>query len=124
MLTSDLAAMYKQVHTLSSQELDQLPYGAIRLDKEGKILSYNRYESTISGVAKDRALGRNFFKDIAPCTDVKEFHGRFKEGIARKKLHEKFRYHFPFKKNPKTVLITLFYHDDTEEVWVFVQPME
>src|SRR5687767_1986278 len=111
MLTSDLAAMYKQVHTLSAQELDELPYGAIRLDKEGRILSYNRYESTLSGVPQESARGKNFFKDVAPCTDVKEFHGRFKEGVARKKLHEKFRYHFPFKKNPRTVLITLFYHD-------------
>jgi photoactive yellow protein len=124
MLSSDLAALYKQIHTLTPAELDELPYGAIQLDNEGKILSYNRYESALSGVLQERAVGKNFFKDIAPCTDVKEFHGRFKEGVARKKLHEKFRYHFPFKKNPKTVLITLFYHTDTNDTWVFVQPID
>jgi photoactive yellow protein len=124
MQTTDLAAMYKQIHTLSPHELDELPYGAIKLDKEGKILNYNRYESAISGVPREHAIGKNFFREVAPCTDVQKFHGRFKEGVARRKLHEKFRYHFPFKKSPRTVLITLFYHDDTQHVWVFIQPMD
>jgi photoactive yellow protein len=124
MLSTDLAALYKQVHTLSSAELDSLPYGAIQLNKEGTIVSYNKYESTMAGVPRETAIGKNFFRDIAPCTDVKAFHGRFKEGVSRRQLHEKFRYHFPFKKNPRTVLITLFYHEESDHVWVFVQPID
>lgn len=124
MLSTDLAALYKQVHTLSSTELDALPYGAIQLSKEGTIVNYNSYESTMAGVPKANAIGKNFFRDVAPCTDVKAFHGRFQEGIARKKLHEKFRYHFPFKHKPRNVLITLFYHEESDHVWVFVQPLD
>jgi photoactive yellow protein len=124
MPSSDLAALYKQIHTLSLNELDALPYGAIQLNKEGTIVKYNKFESTMAGVAKESAIGKNFFREVAPCTDVKAFHGRFKEGIARKKLHEKFRYHFPFKDKPRNVLITLFYHAESDHVWVFVQPLE
>lgn len=115
---------YQTLHTLSERELDELPYGAIRLDKNGTIISYNRFESILAGIAKENAIGKNFFREVAPCTDVQAFRGRFQEGVANKKLHEKFRYHFPFKNNARNVLITLFYHDETDEVWVFVQPIE
>src|SRR5688572_10580225 len=124
MALSDLEALYTNVHALSSKELDELPHGAIQLDKDGNILSFNRYESEMAGIPKEKAIGKNFFRDIAPCTDVAQFRGRFKEGVATKKLHEKFRYHFPFKNNPRNVLITLFYNDRHDTVWVFVQPMD
>lgn len=121
---ADLSLLYKSVSNMTPQELDALPCGAIQLDKEGKIINYNKFESSLSGVRRDGAIGRNFFTELAPCTDVREFHGRFKEGVARKRLHEKFRYHFSFKKNPRNVLITLFYHEEQDKVWVFVQPID
>src|ERR1700729_3121179 len=71
--------------TLPEEEFNSLPFGAIQLDEEGRILRYNAFESKLSGIARDKALGKHFFTELAPCTDVKEFHGRFKEGVARKK---------------------------------------
>jgi len=32
----------ERIQSLSEQELDQLPFGAIRLDRDGTILSYNQ----------------------------------------------------------------------------------
>lgn len=107
---------------LSVKELDQLPFGAIQLDTEGKIMQFNSYESQLSGVQRDKALGKNFFREVAPCTNVQGFFGRFREGVARKSLHEKFRYHFAFKQNPRDVTVTLFYSQPTNSVWVFVRP--
>jgi photoactive yellow protein len=112
-----------QVQDLSEDELEELPFGAIQLDTTGRILRFNGYESKISGVAKHDAVGKMFFTEIAPCTNVKEFYGRFKEGVARKRLHEKFRYHYSFKRNPMDVTITLFYSDLTQSIWVFVRPV-
>lgn len=109
--------------SLSPTELDSLPFGVIKLDREGKILHYNDYESKLAGVEKSKALGRNFFTEIAPCTDVKAFHGRFKEGVARAELYETFRYHFAFKKNPRDVTVTLFYSKITGSTWVFIRPV-
>ena len=51
MLPPDLEALYTNVHNLCSKELDELPHGAIQLDKDGKILSFNRYESDLSAVS-------------------------------------------------------------------------
>ncbi len=107
----------------SAEELDQLPYGAIELDLEGVILKFNQYESKLSGLQKERAIGKHFFTEVAPCANVQEFYGRFLNGVAKKTLHEKFRYHFAFKQNPRDVTVTLFYSDKTASVWVFVRPV-
>ena len=60
-----------QVQDLSEDELEELPFGAIQLDTTGRILRFNGYESKISGVAKHDAVGKMFFTEIAPCTNVK-----------------------------------------------------
>ncbi len=116
------ASLYTQIDQFSEQELDALPHGAIQLDENGNILKFNLYESQLASLAKRDVIGKNFFKDVAPCTDVQEFHGRFERGVAQRKLHEKFRYRFAFKQKPRDVIVTLFYSDITSTVWVFVQP--
>jgi photoactive yellow protein len=109
---------------MSEAALDELPHGAIQLDTEGRILKYNAYESQLANLDKAKVIGRNFFKEVAPCTDVKEFYGRFKDGVEAKSLHAKFRYHFAFKKTPRDMIVSLFYSDVTNTVWVFVKPLE
>lgn len=112
------------VDSMSEHELDQLPHGAIQLSTEGMVLKFNEYESKLANLRKESVIGKNFFKDVAPCTDVQEFYGRFRKGVAEKNLHENFRYHFAFLQNPRDVTVTLFYSGITETVWVFVKPLE
>ena len=113
-----------RISQLSSEELHKLPYGVIQLDTEGNVVFYSDYESRLSRLPRERVVGKNFFTEIAPCTDVKEFRGQFLEGVAKRELHVRFHFHFPFKVNPQTVLVTLFYSSITENVWVLVQPTE
>lgn len=68
------------IEALNPAQLDSLPFGAIQLDHTGTILQYNDYESRLAGIDKAKAIGKNFFTEVAPCTDVKEFRGRFTEG--------------------------------------------
>ncbi|MEL6179024.1 MAG: PAS domain-containing protein, partial [Myxococcota bacterium] len=63
------------------EELNTLPYGLIILDNKGKVLFYNETESRLTGFRKARVEGRNFFQEIAPCTRVKAFEGRFKRFV-------------------------------------------
>ncbi|MGA9392637.1 MAG: PAS domain-containing protein [Candidatus Sulfotelmatobacter sp.] len=109
---------------MPEKELDALPHGVIQLDAQGKVLRYNAYEQRLAGLTREKVVGKNFFKQVAPCTDVQEFYGRFREGVALGKLHCKFRYRFTFKKNPRNVTVTLFYSDRDKTVWVFVQPID
>ena len=111
----------EKIDRMSPEELDALPFGAIRLDKEGKILAYNMTESKLTGRDPKRVIGRNFFNDVAPCTNVQAFAGRFREGVARGDMHVIFPYRFDFQMAPRDVTVTLFYSQQTSTAWVFVR---
>jgi photoactive yellow protein len=87
--------------------LDLLPYGIIVVDEEGRILYYNAREEEIANRRREKVLGRNFFSEIAPCTQVREFYGRFRETMERAGLVADFHFHFPFPDRPRDVEITL-----------------
>lgn len=114
----------EQVEDVTQLELDKLPFGAIQLDAEGKILSYNLAEMRISGRAKAEVIGKRFFKEVAPCTNVQEFAGKFREGIENKSLNHVFPYLFNFKMAPTRVWVRLFYSEKTDTGWVFVTRQE
>jgi photoactive yellow protein len=111
----------EMIDKMSAEELDALPFGAIRLDRNGTILTYNMTESKLTGRDPNRVIGRNFFTDVAPCTNVQEFAGRFREGVSRGDLHTIFPYRFDFQMAPRDVTVTLFYSKQTETAWVFVR---
>ena len=88
-------------------EIDALPFGLISVDRDGTIEQYNAYESQLSRLSKDRVLGLNFFSDVAPCTAVKEFQGRFERFAAQSgKGAESFDFVFPFAFGRQFVNVT------------------
>lgn len=87
------------VFDLAESEIDALPFGLIAVDAAGTIEQYNAYESQMARLPKDRVIGRNFFRDVAPCASVQEFQGRFERfvqctGDAAESFDFEFR--FPF----------------------------
>lgn len=87
--------------------LDLLPYGIIVVDEAGRILYYNAREEQIAGRRREDVLGKNFFKEVAPCTQVQEFHGRFEEAMQTAGLVANFSFKFPFPGRPREVEISL-----------------
>lgn len=81
---------------MSDAELEALPYGAIRLNREGEVLSVNQTETNMSGASADTYLGRNFFSQVAPCADVKAFAGRFKEFLNSNRRLKEFNFLYRF----------------------------
>ena len=104
---------------LSAEELDALPYGMIQLDPRGTVLRYSNAEARLSGLSAGETVGRNFFRDVAPCTQVAEFFGRFQEGVRAERLDAVFDFRFSFRP-PKQVRVHLFYSEATRSVWVQV----
>jgi photoactive yellow protein len=51
---------------LDDAALDALPFGVVCLDEDGKVLRMNRTESEKSGIQRWRAVGREYFRDVAP----------------------------------------------------------
>ncbi len=106
--------------SMAPEELDRLPYGMIQLDRTGRILNYNAVESKLASLRKEDAIGKQFFTEIAPCTKVQEFYGRFKEGVIHESLDTSFRFHFAFKQSPRDVTVRLLYSKRTRTVWVLI----
>lgn len=116
--TPDL--VLRQVDSLSENELDGLPFGMIQLDEQGNILKFNKTEAALARISREQQIGRNFFDQVAPCTKVKEFYGRFREGVDRRQLYETFGFVFKFDHGWRNVAITLMYSEGTRSVWVLV----
>ena len=66
-------------------------------------------------------VGRNFFRDIAPCTSRREFLGRFAAGVKSGRLDVTFSYLFDFKMKPRHVTVHLkkSYYD--QNYWILVE---
>jgi photoactive yellow protein len=121
-VTPGTTQMLERADVLTEDELDQLPVGMIQLDRNGIVLRFNETESSLTRVDKSDAVGKHFFDEVAPCTKVQEFHGRFLEGVEQRNLHTVFPYRFRFRDGrQKDVIVSMFYSVSTETVWVLVQ---
>lgn len=117
-------AILGELGTMTSADFDSLPFGAIQLDGEGTVLLYNKAEEQLSGRRREDVVGRNFFRDIAPCTRVRSFLGAFQLGIERRELNEIFDFTFQFPEAPREVRIRMIYSDAPRPgVWIFVTPI-
>jgi photoactive yellow protein len=112
--------LLRQVDQLKEEELDRLPFGLIQLDRTGRILKFNQTEANLARINRARQIGLNFFDDVAPCTKVKEFYGRFMLGLRARSLYETFGFVFKFDHGWRNVAITLFYSHKTDSVWVLI----
>gem|GEM_PF-2476124 len=107
---------------ISIQNSDDLPFGAIKIDKDGIVLAYNEYESSMSGRDSKRVIGKNFFTHVAPCTNVEGFYGVFLEIVANKKNEASFSFIFAFHMTPIEVLIDILPDTQDGMYWIFVRP--
>lgn len=107
------------VPLLSSEQLDALPFGVIKLDSKGVVLSYNQAEGALSHRRPLDVVGRNFFTDIAPCTQVREFSGRFHAFLSSVEQSVAFSFSFSFPHGSTDVHIVLL-RSDSGSVFVTV----
>ena len=104
---------------MTPEQLDALPYGVIELAPDGTILSYNAGESRLSGRRPENVIGKNFFTEVAPCTAVRDFHGRFLDLIEHRAVNHEFDFLFTFDP-PVNVHITMLYEQHENTVWLMV----
>lgn len=101
----DEDALWRMVD-VSFDELDALPFGAIVVNAAGDVIAYNQYESRLARQEREAVVGKNFFRDVAPCTGVQAFEGRLRDFVRSKnRVSERFNYFFPFAHGPVEVTI-------------------
>ena len=106
---------------MNDNQLDGLAFGAIQLDPNGKILTYNKAEGEITGRNPDDVIGRNFFTEVAPCTNSRAFYGKFKEGVKSGDLNTMFEYTFDYQMKPTKVKVHMKKALVGNSYWVFVK---
>lgn len=104
----------------ASEDLNRADFGIIKIDDGGEILFFNQYESDLSGVDPEDAVGKNFFTEVAPCTNNRLFRGRFKKGLRKNNLDETFTYTYTYRMRPTLVTIHL-YRDSRSANWIMVK---
>ena len=109
---------------MDPKEIDGLAFGAIQLDGKGKILSYNTAEGQITGRNPKDTIGKNFFTEVAPCTNSPKFFGVFKAGVAAGNLNTMFEYIFDYKMTPTKVRVVLKKAISAPTFWVIVRRVE
>lgn len=106
---------------ISDDQLNKLAFGAIQLDGAGKILQYNATEGSITGRDPKAVIGKNFFTDVAPCTNTSAFKGVFDAGVKSGNLNTMIEYVFDYNMAPTRVKVHMKKALVGETFWVFVK---
>lgn len=110
-----------QLAQMSDGELDQLAFGAVKLDGTGKILAYNAAEGDITGRDPEAVKGQNFFTDVAPCTNAAGFRDKFDAGVQSGDLNATFEWTFNYNMEPTKVQVHMKKAATPDTFWVFVK---
>lgn len=63
------ANLLKWLDNATEEDLDLLGFGVVRMNHQDIVLAYNNAECKISGFEKENTIGKNFFIQVAPCTN-------------------------------------------------------
>ena len=108
------------VERLSPAELDQLPFGVIKLDASGKVSLFSRTEARLSGFGDRPAIGKHFFTDLAPCMGSPEFLSRVEQAHAQRTLDVLFEHVGDFEDRARVLRVRIKAATDGG-TWLFLQ---
>lgn len=104
---------------LGTEGLDALPFGAIRLDRDGRVASFNAYEQRLTGLEPQAVVGLRF-SEVAPCTQVQAFVEAVEQGRAAGKLDRVLRFVFPRRGAACVVSVRLYVDPPSGQLWLFI----
>lgn len=107
-----------QLEAMSAQGLDELAFGVVRMRVDGEVVAYNAWESRLAGLSKERVLARNFFSDVAPCTNNYMVAQRF---MNEPELDATLDYVFTVRMKPTAVKLRLLRSATTDHMYLLVK---
>jgi photoactive yellow protein len=118
------ADVAQTINKMADPEFHQLPFGAVLLDNDTKILRYNATEGAITNRDPRQQPGKFFFRDLAHCGFNPHFQGRFQEAIGKDGYDQTFPYVF-YNAMPETPMIVRIVSVALSPIkrgaWVFVK---
>lgn len=111
--------LFETLNTSNQETINQANFGAIKLTDTGNVEFYNRYQSSLSGLSPQETLGKNFFVQVAPCTNNFMVAERFHDAVANNTaLDETLDYIFTYKLKPTKVTLRLLRQQ--QQSWICV----
>jgi photoactive yellow protein len=108
----------QSLESMNQQAMDDLDFGVIRMDRNGKIKAYNTYELNLSGNHLEEVLGKHFFKQVAPCTNnfmvAEKYH-------TDQHLDEEIDYIFTYRMQPTKVKLRMLAEPGLEHQYLLVK---
>lgn len=104
--------------TADAEALDALEFGVISMTLDGTVDRYNAFEARCAGLTRERVLGKNFFTEVAPCTNNYLVASRFEDSAS---LDENLPYVFTLRMRPRPVELRLLKAQDAERQYVLVR---
>ena len=102
----------------SSEQLEGLPFGLVKVDGEGRVLVYNAWEAALSGLSAGTVRGQSFFLEVAPCTNNFMVAERYAGDGA---LDETVDYVFTYKLAPTKVRLRLLRGGGSAHAYLLVE---
>ena len=109
------------LNRMAEKDIDKLAFGAIELDRTGTVIRYNAAEGAITGRNPASVIGKNFFRDVAPCTSKPAFKGVFDAGVRADNLNTLFEYVFDYQMKPTKVKVHMKKALSGGNFWIFVK---
>lgn len=107
-----------ELEAASEEELNAAPFGIVRMGADRAVVFYNHYESRLSGLSPGNVKGRNFFEDVAPCTNNFLVAQKFVDWVE---LDEVLDYVFTFRMRPTNVRLRLLKSAAASHAYVLAQ---
>ncbi|MCK5940690.1 MAG: PAS domain-containing protein, partial [Planctomycetes bacterium] len=94
---------------LMNTVFDALPVGIVVLDEAARVVLYNQAEEQLAGRRRQDIVGRPFFEEVAPCTNVADLGQNYRQRVADGALDTRldFRFPRPFLDKPRDVQLVL-----------------
>jgi len=114
----DSPGLFAALAALDAEGLDRLDFGVVAMASDGTVTGYNVAESRLSGLSKDRVVGRHFFSSVAPCTDNFMVSHRF---ATESPLDATIDYVFTLRMKPRKVKLRLLRGADAPAMFLAVR---
>lgn len=113
----DSPDLLDQLESASFEQIDEMPFGLIVMDRDGVVTWYSKVESAQTGIAPEKVLGRNFFESVGPCTNNYLVSQRF---MDEPDLDDTIEFVFTLRMNPTPVRLRMLAREGSERQYLAV----
>ncbi|MGK0407613.1 MAG: photoactive yellow protein [Roseivirga sp.] len=119
LITFYVPELFQLLEDFDNQDFDNFNFGIIKMNKQGDIQAYNKYEADLAANDQQQVLGKNFFTQIAPCTN--NFLVAEKYSNLTEELDETLDYIFTYRMRPTAVTLRLLSNSISTNQYLIVR---